>query len=151
MGITNDRNDPALKNIDSKGMQEKYLTLSPEETAKGFVRPLYTTYKHVGKRPKYPTRPLTDDEALLFEDAGFIVFEEYPKEARGTGRFWTRSELESGCGEVTSIHREIAATYARKPGFYTATYCCECQTHIDLNEFVWVTPDGTVTDIQVGT
>lgn len=43
---TDDRNDPALDNIGPDGMQEKYLVLSKEERAKGFVRPVRRTYIH---------------------------------------------------------------------------------------------------------
>lgn len=46
MGITSDRNDPALQKTGSKGMQEKYLVLSDEERAKGFVRPVRQSYVH---------------------------------------------------------------------------------------------------------
>lgn len=46
MGVTDDRNDPGLKKIGADGMQEKYLVLSEEERAKGFVRPLRRSYKH---------------------------------------------------------------------------------------------------------
>lgn len=46
MGITSDPNDPGLKKIDEHGMQEAYLVLSPEERAKGFVRPVRRTYIH---------------------------------------------------------------------------------------------------------
>lgn len=47
MGITDDRNDPALRHVGADGMQEKYLVLSDEERAKGFVRPLRRTYVHL--------------------------------------------------------------------------------------------------------
>lgn len=47
MGTTEDRNDPALRNIDpDTNMQEKYLVLSDDERAKGFIRPLRYTYIH---------------------------------------------------------------------------------------------------------
>jgi hypothetical protein len=46
MSTTDDRNDPRLQNIESNGMQEAYLVLSAEERAKGFVRPLRTSYRH---------------------------------------------------------------------------------------------------------
>lgn len=46
-GITNDRNDPGLKKIESTGQQEKYLVLSEEERAKGFIRPVRESYKHI--------------------------------------------------------------------------------------------------------
>lgn len=44
--ITTDRQDPALNKIEPSGMQEKYLVLSDEERARGFVRPVHTTYIH---------------------------------------------------------------------------------------------------------
>lgn len=46
MGLTSDRNDPGLKKIEASGMQEKYLVLSDEELAKGFIRPVRTSYVH---------------------------------------------------------------------------------------------------------
>lgn len=46
-GTTSDRSDPALSDIDSAtGLQKKYLVLSEEERAKGFVRPVRTSYVH---------------------------------------------------------------------------------------------------------
>lgn len=56
MGITDDRNDPGLRNTGPDGMQEKYLVLSEEERAKGFVRPVRRSYRHVsGKKPCHVT------------------------------------------------------------------------------------------------
>jgi len=49
---------------------------------------------------------------------------------------------------VTTMGRELAETYARKPDFYGATYCVGCQRHRPVGadgEFVWY--DGT----RVGT
>lgn len=46
MGTTTDRNDPALNNIDNRNMQEKYLVLTEDERARGFVRPVRRTYVH---------------------------------------------------------------------------------------------------------
>lgn len=49
MGVTDDRNDPALtRGVDDEPvpMAEKYLVLSDAERAKGFVRPLRTAYVH---------------------------------------------------------------------------------------------------------
>ena len=45
-GTTDDRNDPGLKSIQESGMQEKYLVLSEEERAKGFIQPVRTHYQH---------------------------------------------------------------------------------------------------------
>lgn len=48
MGITSDRNDPALRDVDPEtGLQKSYLVLSDEERAKGFVRPVRTSYIHL--------------------------------------------------------------------------------------------------------
>ena len=45
------------------------------------------------------------------------------------------------CGGITTMNEKIAATYARDPYFYGATYCCTCEMHRPLPEFVWL-PDG---------
>jgi hypothetical protein len=47
MATTTDPNDPGLSKIRSDGQQENYLVLSAEERAKGFVRPVRTSYIHV--------------------------------------------------------------------------------------------------------
>lgn len=49
MGTTSDRNDPRLtRGVDEAPveMAEAYLVLSAEERAKGFVRPVRTSYRH---------------------------------------------------------------------------------------------------------
>ena len=45
--LTQDPFDPSLKKIGPDGMQEKYLVLSDEERAKGFVRPYRDAYRHL--------------------------------------------------------------------------------------------------------
>lgn len=47
MGLTDDRNDPGLRETLPSGQQKTYLVLSEEERAKGFVRPLRRSYQHV--------------------------------------------------------------------------------------------------------
>jgi hypothetical protein len=47
VGVTSDRNDPGLSNIRPDGQQEVYLVLTPEERAKGFVRPVRHSYRHL--------------------------------------------------------------------------------------------------------
>lgn len=47
MGLTTDRNDPELRDIRPDGQQKSYLVLSDEERAKGFVRPVRYTYRHL--------------------------------------------------------------------------------------------------------
>lgn len=48
------------------------------------------------------------------------------------------------CGTVTRMGPRIAATYARDPAFYGATFCVYCRSHFPVGadgEFVWM--DGT--------
>ena len=45
-GVTDDPTDPGLRLAGRDGMQEKYLVLSEDERAKGFVRPLRRSYVH---------------------------------------------------------------------------------------------------------
>jgi hypothetical protein len=47
MSATTDPNDPDLKKIRPDGQQENYLVLSEDERAKGFVRPVRKTYRHL--------------------------------------------------------------------------------------------------------
>jgi hypothetical protein len=47
MGLTTDRNDPALRQIQPDGQQASYLVLSEEERKKGFVRPVRHKYIHL--------------------------------------------------------------------------------------------------------
>ena len=47
MAITTDRNNPGLHKIKADGQQEAYLVLSAEERARGFIRPVRDSYKHV--------------------------------------------------------------------------------------------------------
>ncbi len=44
--LTDNINDPDLNKIRDDGQQEKYLILSDEERAKGFVRPIRRSYIH---------------------------------------------------------------------------------------------------------
>jgi len=47
MGLTTDPEDPELKKVKADGQHAVYLVLSDEERAKGFVRPVRTSYKHL--------------------------------------------------------------------------------------------------------
>lgn len=142
MSLTTDRNDPRLNQKREDGQQEAYLVLSEEERAKGFVRPLRRAYRHVGIRPKYPLRDLTPEEHERYDEFGYVKFEEYPQPrpdgSSAVGRFWTKRDLESGCGAETRMGLPLCETYARDPKFYGATFCCGCGTHLPLAEFVWV-------------
>lgn len=146
MSVTTDPNDPRLGHgADEKqiGQNEVYLVLSEEERTKGFVRPLRYSYTHVGLRPKYTLRDLTEKERELYASEGYVKFEIYPEDSRASGKFWTQVDLDNyGCGAITSMGQAIAETYARSPNFYGATYCTGCKKHLPVNEFVW-TDDET--------
>ena len=47
MPLTTDPQDPNLRKIRPDGMQEFYLVLSGDERAKGFVRPVRRSYRHL--------------------------------------------------------------------------------------------------------
>lgn len=125
------------------GMHKDYWVLSEEERAKGFVRPVRRTYVHKGIRPKYPTRELTAEEHARYDQFSYVLYEEYPKDGShgsGTGRYWTKKQLESGCGTTTTMSLPIAETYARNPQFYGSTFCCQCREHLRVGEggeFEW--------------
>lgn len=92
MSLTTDRYDPGLRKIISegpnKGQQETYLVLSEEERAKGFLMPVYRSYRHLA------------------------------------------------CGGVTTMGQALCETYARRPTYYSGTFCCRCGTHFDLFRYV---------------
>lgn len=47
MSLTTDRTHEGLYRLQDNGQQEAYLILSDEERAKGFVRPVRLSYRHV--------------------------------------------------------------------------------------------------------
>ena len=151
MPLTTDPNDQRLghgTDNEPRPQNEVYLVLSDEERAKGFVRPVRISYKHVGSLSnKYPLLDLTDEQKADHAKFGYVKYEKYPEsESPLTGRYWTQVELDNvqgGCGTVTTMGRSIAETYARDPQFYGITYCVHCQKHLPVNQFVWV-DDGTV-------
>lgn len=156
VSITTDPQEARTSPIDpATGMQATYLVLSEEERGRGFVRPVRSSYRHVGMRPVHPLRDLTPEEHARYDDVGYVKYEIYQLEAftddqRSSvlGRFWTQAQLDSGCGGVTTMGDAIAETYARTPTFYGATYCATCRGHFPVGEhgeFEWL--DGT----KVGT
>lgn len=145
---------PFDPNTKDNGQQKNYIVLTEEERAKGFVRPVRRSYRHVGRpKPKYAMRQLSDVEKERHADCGYVFYEMYPKsELPACGRYWTQAELDSidkGCGTVTTMGLALAETYSRDPKFYGATFCAHCGKHLPVGaegEFVW---DGT--DERVGT
>ena len=166
-GITDDPNDPGIKrgppDETPVPMHDAYVVLSAEERAKGFVRPVRRSYRHVGiAGPSHPLRDLTEEDRQRWGADLYVKYEQYPPDTHGAadhrmsrtvlGKLWTKAQLDSvgkGCGTVTTMGTELAETYARNPGFYGATYCCGCSMHREVGaagEFVW---EGT--NERVGT
>lgn len=120
MSLTTDPKDPELGHgVDDTPIPQhkKYLVLSDEELAKGFVRPVRRSYKHVGLEVevrKYMEDGTTSNKAHV-----------------------------GGCGTVTSMGLKLCETYARNPKFYGSTYCTHCMKHLPVEEFTW-TEDGQV-------
>lgn len=48
------------------------------------------------------------------------------------------------CGAVTTMGRSLSETYARDPKFYSHTFCCGCNRHLPVAEFVWTADGETV-------
>lgn len=99
---------------ESEGQHKDYIVLCPDERAKGFVRPYRDKYIHVGV-------------------GGSEIDPENPARHGRKG---------NGCGVLTRMGRALSETYARDPKFYSHTFCCGCNTHLPVHEFVW--EDGTV-------
>jgi hypothetical protein len=60
---------------------------------------------------------------------------------KGFVRPYRDSYRHTTCSTVTTMGRALSETYARDPGFYGATFCCGCNRHLPVSEFVW-TADG---------
>lgn len=118
MSYTTDPKDPELGHgVDEHPVPQnkKYLVLSEEERAKGFVRPLRRSYIHVGV-------------------GGHEIDPNDPSKHGRTG---------NACGALTSMGLALCETYARDPKFYGATYCTGCSKHLPVAEFIWA-EDGEV-------
>jgi hypothetical protein len=156
---TTDPKDPRLGyGIDKEAIPQNdvYLVLSPEERAKGFVRPFRDSYVHVGRLFELDEdsviEKLTPSEAIRFgTDKNYVAFLRYPESKHPViGRALTQEEVDKvgqyvgGCGSVTRMCAAIAETYARNPKFYGATYCYNCRKHLDVSEFLWVNTNEIV-------
>lgn len=115
--------DGSHRELRPDGQQKGYVVLSPEERAKGFVKPVRRSYTHVGAPPAPANlRDLTEVEEL----------------ARAGKR----------CGAVTTMSTALAETYARDPHFYSGTFCVACGKHYPLNEFTWEDGEPMDTALQ---
>lgn len=117
MSYTTDSTDPELGHgVDKEAVPQnkKYLILSKEERAKGFVRPVRRMYIHVG---------IGGNEID-------------PNDMSKHGR------VGNACGVATTMGLELCETYARDPKFYGSTYCVGCKKHLPVAEFKW--EDGEI-------
>lgn len=135
------------------GQQKQYAVLSEEERNKGFIRPLRLAYVHVGPPLPKNLRDLTEEEKLQYSNCNYVKYEQYDKDQFPVvGRFIKQEDLDrlnKGCGQPTTMHENIAATYARQPDFYGSTHCAHCKKAFPVGvggEFVWEN-----TDFRVGT
>lgn len=162
MSLTTDPNDPKLKEgqKNETGQHEIYLVLSEEERAKGFVRPYRDAYAHVGKAgykvcgknlrilkegdesyPKYYAVMCTArPDCMILHENGKCVSGSYLTKEQYSQAMQGNYNEKKGCGTLTTMGRALSETYARNPKFYGATFCCGCNKHLPVEEFVW---DGT--------
>lgn len=137
------------------GMHESYWVLSPEERAKGFLRPVRRSYRHVGRSVCGRACTLESHPGDLYVcadkpgHAGDCTHTWFQAKDRAEQEQIGRTQLRGGCGTVTSMGTALAETYARDPKYYGATMCVTCRNHFPVGadgEFVW---EGT--DDRVGT
>lgn len=149
MSLTTDPNDADIRRGPDPGpvpQNKKYLVLSDEEKSKGFVRPVRTSYVHVGapvcgkldsqvhENPEMcyvcAMNPDTEHDRHHFAIS-------HPIKKADLDKVQKSQRLPGGCGTLTTMHQSIAETYARDPNFYGYTYCCACSKHLPIDEFVW--------------
>lgn len=83
---------------------------------------------------------VTEDHRELKPDGqqkGYVVLSPAER-AKGFVRPVRRTYIHKACGSPTTMSSAIAETYARDPGFYSATFCVRCRTHFPVGEFVWI-------------
>lgn len=150
MSLTTNPNDPCLKdgqNENNQGQNNCYLVLSQEERDKGFIRPFRESYIHMGRKYSDGIKMLDKPEKSEFNGNIYVAIANISIDGKVLGgTYITQKELEQynrnggyigGCGVVTTMGYEIAATYARNPKFYNATFCVGCNKHLPLSEFLW--------------
>lgn len=147
---TSDGSTPTEEYL-ADGQAKAHWILTKEERAKGFIRPVRTTYKHVGVRPTHKVYELSDEDKAKFAQEGYTHYEDMHNDdsTNIVGRYWSTEKLNSGCGGITHMPLSIAETYAREPRFYGQTFCTRCRGYHDVEEFVWV-DGGQETDERLG-
>lgn len=86
-------------------------------------------------------RPVSSDHREIDPKTGqqkdYVVLSAEER-AKGFIRPVRRSYVHTFCGAITTMHKEIAETYARDPSFYDATFCVQCGKHFALDQFTWL-------------
>jgi hypothetical protein len=78
------------------------------------------------------------------QQKGYVVLTEAER-SKGFVRPLRDAYRHLKCGKITTMSRDIAATYARDPKFYTGTFCTTCRGHFPVGEdgeFTWYEMDG---------
>lgn len=86
--------------------------------------------------PNHPELGSGTDTEMVAQNKVYLVLPEEER-AKGYIRPFRLSYTHKKCNTVTTMNSDIAATYARNPKFYGATYCCNCQMHLPVSEFLW--------------
>jgi hypothetical protein len=73
-----------------------------------------------------------------------------PEINKGIIRPVFNSYVHLACRRETIIGLLVAWTFARKPDFYTETYCAGCRGYHPCHEFVWLDHMKKSTEILVG-
>ncbi len=133
-----------------------YLLIRKAEEAEQEARQKYWKERETETPPVDRTAQVLTDGSPVTPDhdeinpstgmqKGYVVLSAEER-AKGFVRPVRRTYTHATCGTDTTMGKALAETYARCPTFYGGTFCCYCQTHRPLDEFVW---KGT--DEQVGT
>lgn len=147
MAYTTDPKDERINKTKPNGQREAYLILPQHEIDKGFIRPVFGSYVHVGRAKElcgegdqYAQGYLC---ALDKDHSGECVKTTYFKDVniiRGLGVYNKLNE----CDHITQVTKPIAETLARDPKFYKELFCAHCKEHKNVNEFVWLGTNITV-------
>lgn len=79
------------------------------------------------------------------QQKGYVVLSDAER-AKGFVRPVRDAYRHSKCGQITTMSRAIAETYARDPYFYSGTFCTTCCGHFPVGEdgqFTWYENDGS--------
>lgn len=79
------------------------------------------------------------------QQKGYIVLTDAER-SKGFVRPLRDAYRHAKCGAITTMSRDIAATYARDPFFYSGTFCSTCRGHFPVGEngeFTWYENDGS--------